>query len=150
MEADLALYAGLFAAAFIAATILPVQSEAVFISLMLAGHPVWLLLIVASVGNVLGSVMNWLLGRGIERFHNRRWFPVKPAALERARAWYQRFGRWSLLFSWAPLIGDPLTIVAGVLRERLAAFVVLVAVAKTGRYAVLAWVTHFWLADAPA
>jgi membrane protein YqaA with SNARE-associated domain len=93
---------------------------------------------VASVGNVLGAVVNWGLGRGIERFAGRRWFPVTPDRLDRAAGWYGRFGRWSLLLSWAPIIGDPLTVAAGVLREPLASFLALVAIAKTGRYIAVA------------
>lgn len=138
---DLAVYGGLFLAAFTAATLLPVQSELLVVSLLLTDHPLWLVLTVASVGNVLGSVVNWFLGRGIERLHTRRWFPVSPTALARAEGWYRHYGRWSLLLAWAPIIGDPLTIVAGVLRESFWVFLLLVSVAKTGRYLVLAAAT---------
>ena len=134
-------YAGLFLAAFVAATLLPVQSEAVLVGLLLAGHPPWWLLLVASAGNVLGSLLNWWLGRGIAHYRDRPWFPVKPAALERARHWYGRYGRWSLLLSWLPVAGDPLTLVAGVMREPLRVFLPLVAVAKTGRYLALVLMT---------
>lgn len=135
---DLALYAGLFMAAFLAATLLPMQSEAALVALLLTGdHAPWLLLTVASVGNVLGSGVNWLLGRGIERFRDKRWFPASPAALERARGWYRRYGRWSLLLSWMPVVGDPLTVMAGVMREPLPVFLLLVSLAKVGRYLVL-------------
>ena len=131
--------AGLFAIAFAAATILPAQSEAALAALLVAGaQPAVLLVLIASLGNVLGSVVNWALGRGIERFRHRRWFPASAAALQRAEAWYRRYGRWSLLLSWVPFIGDPLTVMAGVLREPLWSFVLLVALAKTARYAVLA------------
>jgi membrane protein YqaA with SNARE-associated domain len=136
---DLAVYAGLFAVAFLAASILPLQSEAALAGLLLAGHqPVVTLIAIASIGNTLGAVLNWLLGRYIERFRRRRWFPVGDATLTRAQAWYRRFGRWSLLLSWAPLIGDPLTVAAGVLREPLSTFVILVAIAKMARYLVFA------------
>lgn len=136
--ADLAIYAGLFLTAFVAATILPMQSEAALVGLLLLdAQPVWLLVTVASIGNVLGSAVNWLLGRFIARYRDRRWFPVKPAALDRAQAWYRRYGKWSLLLSWMPIIGDPLTVAAGVLREPFAVFLLLVAVAKVGRYLVL-------------
>lgn len=139
---DLAVYVGLFLTAFVAATILPMQSEAALVGLLLADiHPVWALVIVASVGNVAGSVVNWLLGRGIERFRDRRWFPVGPAALDRAQRWYHRYGKWSLLLSWMPIVGDPLTVVAGVAREPFAIFLALVTVAKVGRYLVLTAVT---------
>jgi len=135
----IAALAGLFTAAFVAATLIPAQSEAVLAALLLAGnHPVALLITVATVGNVLGSAVNWALGRGIEKFRDRRWFPADAAALERAQSWYQRYGRWSLLLSWAPFVGDPLTIMAGVLREPFWSFLVLVTIAKLARYLVLA------------
>lgn len=135
---DLAVYLGLFGAAFLAATIFPAQSEGVLVGLLLTDRfSVALLLVVASVGNVLGSVINWALGRGIERFRNRPWFPASATSLDRATRWYRRYGRWSLLLSWLPLGGDALTVVAGVLREPLWSFVAIVAIAKTGRYLVL-------------
>ncbi|WP_308915994.1 YqaA family protein [Jannaschia sp. LMIT008] len=101
-------------------------------------HPVPLLLAVATVGNVGGSALNYALGRAAARLSGRRWFPVGPRALARAQGWYRRWGRWSLLLSWVPLIGDPLTVAAGVLRERLVWFLALVTVAKLARYAVVA------------
>lgn len=138
----LTVYLGLFLTALIAATILPAQSEAVLAGLLLTGdYLVAALIAVASAGNVLGSVINWLLGRGIERFRDRRWFPMKGDALARAERWYHRYGRWSLLLSWAPFIGDPLTVVAGVLREPFPLFLLLVTIAKVGRYLVLAAAT---------
>lgn len=139
---DLAAYAGLFFSALVAATILPMQSEALLVGLILTDtYPVSALLAVASVGNILGSVINWWLGRGIERFRERKWFPVNRSTMEQAQHWYQRYGKWSLLLSWAPVIGDPLTVVAGVLREPFPTFLALVALAKTGRYLVLAVTT---------
>jgi membrane protein YqaA with SNARE-associated domain len=136
---NFAAYGCLFAAAFTAATILPAQSEAVLAGLLATGSfsPAMLIL-VASVGNILGSTVNWVLGRGIERFRDRPWFPVRPAALDRATGWYHRYGRWSLLLSWMPIIGDPLTVVAEVLREPLWSFVAIVAVAKVARYLAVA------------
>lgn len=139
---ELFILGGLFAIAFVAATILPAQSEAVLVGLLVAGtqSPV-LLVTVASLGNVLGAVVNWALGRGVERFRDRKWFPVSSASLDRATGWYRKWGRWSLLLSWAPIGGDALTVAAGVLREPLWSFVVLVTIAKTARYAVLAAAT---------
>jgi membrane protein YqaA with SNARE-associated domain len=142
---DLAIYAGLFLVAFLAATVLPMQSEAALVALLLTdAYPASLLVTVASVGNVLGATVNWGLGRWFERFSERSWFPVEPAALERYRARYQRYGKWSLLLSWMPIIGDPLTVIAGVLREPLPVFLMLVTVAKVGRYLVLTAVTLNW------
>lgn len=136
---------GLFLSAFVAATILPAQSETVLTGLILLDRvPVGVLVAVASVGNVAGSVLNWGLGRAIERYRDRRWFPVKPAMLARATGWYHRYGRWSLLLSWVPIIGDPLTLVAGVLREEFWRFLLLVSIAKTGRYVFLAFVVMYW------
>ncbi|WP_426127976.1 YqaA family protein [Pararhizobium sp. PWRC1-1] len=123
--------------ALAAATILPAQSEAHLVYLIVDGG----YSIATLVENVLGAVMNWMLGRYIERFRSRRWFPVSPQRIDKAQDWYQRYGKWSLLRSWVPIIGDPITMVAGVLREPLATFVILVSIAKVGRYVVLALAT---------
>jgi membrane protein YqaA with SNARE-associated domain len=142
MMDDLGVYAGLFTVAFIAATVLPMQSEAALAGLLLSNSfsPI-VLIAVASAGNVLGSVVNWLLGRGIGKFRDRKWFPASQTQLDRAASWYHRYGKWTLLLSWAPIIGDPLTVVAGVLREPLLSFVILVAIAKIARYLVVFAVT---------
>ena len=137
---ELAGYGVLFAAAFGAATLLPLQSEALLVAVLWEGHPALWLVAVAATGNVLGSIVNWILGRQFERLRGRRWFPKEGAALDRARRWYERYGRWTLLLSWLPVVGDPLTLVAGVMRERLSVFIALVTLAKTGRYALLALV----------
>ncbi|MCK8663393.1 DedA family protein [Pseudomonas azerbaijanoccidens] len=139
-------YLGLFAAAFGAATLLPLQSEALLVGLLLSDrYWLWGLLAVATLGNVLGSVVNWWLGRAVERYRDRRWFPVSPAHLEKARIHYQRYGHWSLLLSWLPIIGDPLTLVAGVMREPLGRFLLIVTLAKGARYGVLALATVGWM-----
>ncbi|MBO0494419.1 YqaA family protein [Pseudomonas sp. Marseille-Q1929] len=136
-------YLGLFLAAFGAATLLPLQSEAVLVGLLLSGHySLWLLLGVATLGNVLGSLVNWWLGRWVEHFKGRRWFPVSDQQLDKARRHYQRWGHWTLLLSWVPIIGDPLTLVAGVMREPLWRFLVIVSLAKLARYLVVALMTH--------
>ncbi len=137
--ASLLTYASLFAIAFLAATVLPVQSEAVLAGLLgLSDEPWAALLAVATIGNTLGAVVNWALGRGIETYQNRRWFPVKPAQLEKAKTHYLRWGRWCLFFSWVPVVGDAFTVLAGVLRERLWVFVVIVGAGKLARYLVIA------------
>ena len=135
--------AGLFLAAFAAATLIPAQSETVLVALIVgAAHPVWLLLAVATLGNVLGSVVNWAVGRFLTRFSDRRWFPVSARQLARATGWYARWGHWTLLGAWIPVIGDPLTLAAGVLREPFWRFVLVLTLAKGWRYLVLAWVTQ--------
>ncbi|KQQ80089.1 hypothetical protein ASF73_02690 [Xanthomonas sp. Leaf131] len=134
-------YLSLFALALIAATLLPAQSETALVALLLRGNSPVGLVAAASIGNVLGSLINWWLGREVVRFQGRRWFPINAAALLRAQTWYRKYGKWSLLLSWMPIIGDPLTLAAGVMREPLRVFLPLVAVAKTARYVVLAWAT---------
>ncbi|WP_127524629.1 YqaA family protein [Mesorhizobium sp. Z1-4] len=138
---NLTALAALFGIAFAAATFIPAQSEAALVGMQIAGYPVVLLIAVASLGNTLGAVVNWALGCGMQRFSGRRWFPVSPTSLDRASAWYRRWGRWSLLLSWAPIGGDALTVAAGVLREPFWSFLALVAIAKTGRYVILSAVT---------
>ncbi len=95
------------------------------------------LLLAASLGNTLGSVANWGLGRFCLHWRDRKWFPVKARELERASAWFNRYGLWSLLLAWVPVVGDPLTLAAGALKARFLPFLLLVAICKTGRYAVL-------------
>ncbi|MFP6746583.1 MAG: YqaA family protein [Alphaproteobacteria bacterium] len=129
----------LFLNAFIAATILPAASEAM-LWIIVANDPVmlWPAIAVASAGNTAGAVINWLLGRYLSQFSTRRWYPLTEKQQERAGAWFRRFGLWSLLFAWLPVVGDPLTVVAGVLRVRFPPFLFLVALGKTGRYVVIA------------
>lgn len=136
---SLAAYGGLFVAAFAAATLLPAQSEALLAGLTInGGYSLALLIAVATFGNVLGSLVNWLIGGQVERFKHHRWFPVGSASLQRAENWYRRDGRWSLLLSWVPVIGDPLTLIAGTLKEPLWSFLGLVSIAKLIRYIAVA------------
>ena len=132
-------YLGIFASAFVSATLLPAQSEAVLGALLAEGsHSTLLLIAVATLGNTLGAATNWLIGRGVHRFRERRWFPLPPEKLARTEGWYRRWGRWSLLLSWAPLIGDALCLAAGVLREPLPSFLGIVFTAKLLRYLAVA------------
>ncbi|MBX8515965.1 DedA family protein [Pseudomonas cichorii] len=144
---ELTSYLGLFAVAFGAATLLPLQSEAVLVGMMLSErYTTILLLLVATSGNVLGSAVNWYLGRSIERFRHRRWFPVSERHLDKAQHTYKRYGRWALLFSWVPIIGDPITMIAGVMREPFWSFLLIVTLAKGLRYLVLTAITLGWMA----
>lgn len=130
----------LFLAAFAAATLVPAQSEALLVALLLAGdHAPELILTVATAGNVLGSVVNWGIGRFLAGFAGRHWFPVSPRALDRARGWYLRYGWPSLFLSWVPVIGDPITVAAGLLREPAWRFLLVVTAAKGARYLALAF-----------
>lgn len=130
----------LFGSAFLAATIFPAQSEAVLLVMQANGAASDLaLLTVASLGNTLGACVNWGLGRFATRLRDKPWFPASSSQLQRAERWYARWGVWSLLLSWMPFVGDPLTVIAGLLRTPFMIFLVIVAIAKTGRYAVLLW-----------
>ena len=127
----------LFLGAFGAATILPFSSEIAFIGLIEQGYaPFWVWL-VATAGNSLGAVVNWILGRFLTRFESKRWFPFKPDSLHRGQAWFQKYGVWSLLLAWLPVIGDALTFVAGVMKVRFEVFFILTAIGKGARYMVL-------------
>lgn len=131
------VYLGLFLSAFLAATLVPAYSEILFAALVSAGHnPFWLWLW-ASAGNTLGSVVNWLLGRYLLHFQDRRWFPFREKNLARAQGWFQKYGVWSLLMAWLPIGGDALTFVAGIMRVRFPVFIVLTAIGKGSRYAIL-------------
>src|SRR5690606_24010968 len=120
-----------FASSLLAATIAPFYSEVVLAAALSRQPDAALLLwLLASTGNTLGSVINWWLGKYLLHYRDRRWFPLKPAQLARAQAWFGRFGVWSLLLAWAPVGGDALTVIAGIMRVRLLPFVVLVFAGK--------------------
>jgi len=103
----------------------------------------YFLLIFASVGNIMGSITNWYLGKKITLFQNRKWFPVLPDQLERSRKYFQKYGLWSLLLAWVPIIGDPLTLLAGVLKVRFSIFFLLVSISKISRYVFILYLASF-------
>jgi membrane protein YqaA with SNARE-associated domain len=142
MMADFAALAGLFWAAFLSATLLPGGSEVVFVGL-LASDPSRLaaLLAVATIGNTLGSGVNWLCGRFLIHFGDRRWFPASRPQIERAERLFKRWGWHSLLFACLPVVGDALTIIAGALHLPVSLFLLLVGLGKLLRYAFLAGAT---------
>ncbi|CAG69751.1 conserved hypothetical protein; putative membrane protein [Acinetobacter baylyi ADP1] len=128
-------YLALFISAFGAATLLPLQSEAVLFSLLaLKQQSALFLLLVATIGNVLGSCVNWWLGIKIEQFKHKKWFPVSERHMQSAQKIYHQYGFYSLLLSWVPIIGDPITLIAGVLKENFYRFILMVTLAKAGRY----------------
>jgi membrane protein YqaA with SNARE-associated domain len=129
---------GLFLAALLAATPVPFNSEVPFIAMQAAGWPAMTLVLVASVGNILGSCVTYGLGRGLGGYRDHPRFPIRPVQMAKAEAWFRRWGLWSLLLAWAPG-GDVLVAVAGLLRVPVPIFLILVTIAKTARYAALAW-----------
>ena len=132
------IYLSLFTISFLAATILPFSSELTLAGLIAtSNYDNLILLIVASFGNVLGSVVNWALGFYSRNFTTKKWFPFKDKQIENSSIWFSKFGKWSLLFAWVPILGDPLTFVAGLLRVRFLDFVILVAIGKVSRYLIV-------------
>ena len=132
-------YLTLFLTAFAAATLLPAYSEVLLGTLVTQGYSLWWLWVWATAGNTLGSVVNGVIGRQVDRFKNKRWFPVSERQLERARERFNRYGQWSLLLGWLPIGGDALTMVGGIMRVPWLNFVVLVAIGKGVRYAFVLW-----------
>lgn len=129
---------------FLAATILPFSSEVVLTTMYLSNSfETYFLLIFASIGNIMGSITNWYLGKKITLFQNRKWFPVSREQLESSREYFQKYGLWSLLLAWVPIIGDPLTLLAGVLKVRFGIFFVLVSISKISRYVFILYLASF-------
>lgn len=133
-------YLTLFLTAMAAATLLPAYSEILLGGMVTQGYPLGLLWFWATAGNTAGSVINGVIGRQVDRFKHKRWFPVSEIQLERARTRFNRYGQWSLLLGWLPLGGDALTLVGGIMRVPWLNFVVLVAIGKGIRYAFVIWV----------
>ena len=132
------IYLSLFFISFLAATVLPFSSELTLAGLIsTSNYDNLLLLVVASFGNVLGSVFNWSLGFYSRNLSAKKWFPFKETQIERSSKWFSKFGKWSLLFAWVPIVGDPLTFVAGLLRVRFLDFIILVAIGKVSRYLIV-------------
>jgi membrane protein YqaA with SNARE-associated domain len=136
-------YLLLFASAFLAATILPFSSEVVLFSLLRDGGDPVALVVVATLGNTLGSVVNWALGLYLLHFQDRRWFYFSRDQIDKAQRWYQRFGFWSLLFAWLPIGGDALTLIAGVMKLRLWLFLLLVGTGKGLRYISVVFISDW-------
>ena len=132
------IYLSLFIISLLAATILPFSSELTLAGLIAtSSYDNLFLLIVASLGNILGSVVNWILGFYSRNLSTKKWFPFKDEQIEKSSKWFNKFGRWSLLFAWVPIIGDPLTLAAGLLRVKFIKFLILVTIGKASRYLVI-------------
>ena len=134
----------LFIISLLAATILPLSSEIVLTTMLLTNlFEKNILLFVASSGNILGSIINWYLGKKITIFQDRKWFPVSQDQLNKSQKYFQKYGLWSLLLAWVPVIGDPLTLLAGVLKVRFSIFFILVSISKISRYVFILYLVSF-------
>ena len=134
-------YFQLFIISFLAATILPLSSELVLSTMLLTdSFDKYLLLVVASFGNILGSSVNWYLGKKILIFKDKKWFPANERQISKGEIYFKKYGIWSLLLAWVPIIGDPLTIVAGILRVKFFTFLLLISISKISRYIFLIFI----------
>lgn len=130
-------YLGLFGIAFLAATLLPLGSEAWLLAMAASDYSLFWLWFWATLGNSLGSVVNYLMGRYLLHYQDRKWFPVKPEVIARLQPKFERYGSWTLLFAWLPLVGDVLTVLAGIFKVNWIACVILVTLGKGIRYAMV-------------
>ena len=128
-------YLSLFTVSFLAATILPFSSELMLASMLsIENYNKTLLITFSSLGNILGSVFNWVLGFYFVKLQNKKWFPFNQEQISKSSQWFEKYGKWSLLFAWVPIIGDPLTFVAGTMKTKFFIFLILVGIGKISRY----------------
>lgn len=132
-------YIGLFIAAFLAATILPLSSEVVLGALLLSGLSPIILVIIATAGNVLGSLLNYGLGYWLSLGAIKKWLKLSEDEFVQTQQRFTKYGMLSLCFAWVPIIGDPLTVMAGIFRIPLMWFVILVTSGKFLRYVVISY-----------
>ena len=136
------VYLVLFASAFLSATLIPFGSEALLIYNIKEGYNIYLLLIFATTGNVLGSLVNYFLGKKGELYCEKRGI-IKKDSIDKYKNFFDKYGGYSLLLSWLPIIGDPITAMAGVLKYSFKKFLLLVTIAKFGRYLFIVFTLSF-------
>ena len=135
---EIEVYITLFVSSFISSTILPGHSEITLTAfIFLNKYPIINLIFIASLGNILGSILNWYLGFHFVKFKEKKWFPINKRQLEKASLWFLNYGKWSLFLSWVPFVGDPLTVVAGMLRVPIITFLIIVSISKILRYVIV-------------
>ena len=135
---EIEVFITLFLSSFISSTILPGHSEITLTAfIFLNKYPIINLIFIASLGNILGSILNWYLGFHFVKFKEKKWFPINKRQLEKASLWFLNYGKWSLFLSWVPFVGDPLTVVAGVLRVPIITFLIIVSISKILRYVIV-------------
>jgi membrane protein YqaA with SNARE-associated domain len=129
----------LFFSALISSTLFPGGSEALLLYRLYEGANVYSLVVIATVGNILGSLITYGIGRFGNEVIHKKWLRMSKIQVERSERWFEQYGRSSLLFAWLPVVGDPLCLVAGLLRCDLISFLILVTIGKLARYVALAW-----------
>ena len=129
------VYTSLFVSSFLSSTLLPGHSELTLTAfIFLKKYSIIDLIFFASIGNILGSILNWCIGYYLTNLKDKKWFPINRLHLTRASSWFLKYGKWTLFLSWVPIIGDPLTVIAGVFRVQIHIFILIVSLAKTMRY----------------
>ncbi len=136
-------YPALFLLSFLAATVLPLGSEWMLVLMIVKGFSPTYCVLIATAGNYFGACTTYLIGWWGSEYVPRRILRMNDRQVERAKGHYEKYGSWSLLFSWVPIIGDPLCLVAGIFRVHFVRFSVLVFSGKFARYALLAGVCGF-------
>jgi len=139
-------YIILFFSALGAATLLPIYSEAVLLYDLSVGYPPFWLWIVATLGNTIGSLINYFIGLKGESYLEKKGH-LSGEKMQKYRALFKKYGGYMLLLSWMPVIGDPLTFVAGVLRYDMKRFILFVLIAKGLRYAFLIWLSRYYFSE---
>ena len=135
---EIEVFITLFLSSFISSTILPGHSEITLTTfIFLNKYNIINLIFIASLGNILGSILNWYLGFHFVKFKEKKWFPINKKQLEKASLWFLNYGKWSLFLSWVPFVGDPHTVVAGVLRVPIITFLIIVSISKILRYVIV-------------
>jgi membrane protein YqaA with SNARE-associated domain len=135
------VYFILFISSFVSSTILPGNSELTLTAFISQReYETMYLIIIASIGNVSGSIVNWYLGLNFIKFKNKKWFPFKEKNIKNSSKWFLKYGKWSLLISWVPFIGDGLTLIAGISKLPLNEFIIFVTIAKVARYIFVAMI----------
>lgn len=129
-------YLILFISAFVSATLIPFGSEALLIYDIKEGFNIPLLLFVATLGNSLGSIVNYFLGLKGEEYLIKKKL-LKEKSILKTKKYFDKYGAFCILFSWLPIIGDPITFIAGILKFNLKLFILLVVIAKFLRYFVI-------------
>ncbi|RPJ12195.1 MAG: DedA family protein [Deltaproteobacteria bacterium] len=132
-------YPALFLLSFLASTLIPLGSEWLLVTLIVQGFAPLPVVLVASAGNLMGACTSYGIGVCGSTFLTTRILRMGDRERVRAERFFAKYGIWSLLLSWLPVIGDPLCVVAGMMKLGFGRFALLVATGKVVRYAAVAW-----------
>lgn len=138
-------YGGLFVGAILAGSVLPFNSESVMAALYVAGLDPWGLIFWGSLGNIIGSVINYFIGRMGKMEWIERYLKVKREKLERAQRWVAKYGAWMGLLAWIPLLGSAITVALGLMRSNIPLTFTAISIGKITRYVLVIYGTSLFL-----